>query len=114
MSGSQMAFVAAAFVILAAITAAVQLRWLRPGRTQTIVVFLAGVAVVGSLWAAGLPPAWFAGTKSGFGLALSLAVGALLARAKAGDARAFGFPLLSGMSLTLLVANVLTFAKRVL
>ena len=114
MTPAQITFVAAAFLILGAITAVVQFRWLRPGRTQTILVFLAGVAVVASLWAADLPPEWFAATKSAYGLTLSLGVGALLARANGGDARAFGFPLLAGMSLTLLVANVLTFAKRLL
>jgi hypothetical protein len=114
MSGSEITFVAAAFLILGGITAFAQFRWLRPGRVQTVSVFLAGAGTVAALWAAGLPPQWFAGTKAGFGLVVSLGAGAFVARARGGDARAFGFPLLSGMSLTLLVANVLTFARRVL
>ena len=111
MSRSELTSVAAAFLILAVVTALAQFRWLRPGRVQTVVVFLGGVGAVAALWAAGLPPQWFAGTTAGFGLAVSLALGAWVTRA--GDERAFGLPLLLGMSLTLLVANVLTFAKRV-
>jgi hypothetical protein len=115
MSGEQLTFVITSFVILALVTLAVQFRWLRPGRVRTVLVFLAGIGIVASLWAAGLPPKWFSGTKSGFGIAASLAVGALLARASNHDERrGFGVPLLSGMSLTLLLANVLTFAGRVL
>ncbi|HYC88736.1 MAG TPA: hypothetical protein VEO54_05960 [Thermoanaerobaculia bacterium] len=114
MSGTQITFVAASFLILAAITAFVQFRWLPPGRVQSVSVFIAGVAVVTALWIAGLPPKWFAGAKSGFGITLSFGLGALLARAGSGEKRAFGFPLLLGMSLTFLAANVLAFARRVL
>ena len=111
MSGDQITFVTAAFLIIAVITVFAQFRWMRPGRVQTVCVFLAGVLTIASLWAAGLPPQWFAGTKAGFSLAGSMGVGAWLARAGGGDRRAFGFPLFLGLSLALLVANVLAYAK---
>lgn len=104
MSGEQIFFVAAAFVILALITAAAQFRWLPSGRTKTVLVFLAGVAVVLSLRFAQLPPAWFSASKSAFALALSLTAGAFLGRST--EERSFAFPLLFGMGLTLLGANV--------
>jgi hypothetical protein len=114
MTGPQGTLIAASLLILAIITAVVQLRWLRPGRVQTVLVFLAGIAAVASLWAAGVPPAWFAGEKAGFGITASLGLGAILYRTSDGDARAFGFPLLLGMSMTLFVANAVGYAQRVL
>jgi hypothetical protein len=111
MSASELTLVAIAMLLIAVVTVLAQFRWLRPGRVQTAVVFLAGVGAVAALWAAGLPPQWFAGTKPGFAIAASLGAGALFMRA--GDERAFGLPLLLGMSLTLFLANVLTFVERI-
>jgi hypothetical protein len=104
MSGEQVFFVAVAFVVLAIITVLAQFKWLPKGRAGTILVFLAGVSIILSLRFANLPPDWFSASKSAFALALSLALGAFVTRA--GEERAFGFPLLFGIGLTLLVANI--------
>lgn len=105
MSNDQVTFVAGAFIILAAITAVVQLRWLRIGRVQRVITFVCGVLVVLCLWAADLPPDWFSASMSGFGLVVFLMLSAFVTSGTEG--RAFGVPLLMGMSLTLLVANVM-------
>ena len=112
MTGEQVFFVAVAFVILIAITAAAQFKWLRQGLVNTILIFTAGVAVIASLRIAGLPPSWFAGSAAGFGLAGSLMLGAFVSRA--GEERAFALPLLGGMGLALLLTNVLTVVTKAL
>ena len=112
MSGEQIFFVAAAFVILAAITAAAQLQWLKQGRTKTVLVFLSGVLVILALRFAELPPDWFDGTKSGFGMVVWLALSAFVLRGR--EERSFGGPLLMGMTLTLLAANLVELAIDVL
>ena len=112
MTDSQLFFVAAAFVILFAITLAVQFRWLKDGAVKTAVVLAAGVAITLSLRIAELPPSWFEGSKTGFGLGLALAVGAFIG--KSAEERSFRFPLLLGMGVTMLIANALAFATRVL
>jgi hypothetical protein len=89
-----------AFVILIAITLAAQFRWLPDGRPRTVLVFLAGVAIVVSLRIGGVPPWWFDGEAGGFGLALSLLLGGFVSD------RTFGRPLLYAMSLVLFVLNV--------
>lgn len=112
MSTEQVVFVAAAFAILLAITLAAQFRWLKEGRVKTALVLLAGIAVVVSLRLAELPPSWFDGTKTGFVLGLTLTAGAFLGRSA--DERSFRRPLLLGMGGTLLAANAIAFAARVL
>lgn len=104
MSGEQIFFVAAAFVVLIAITLAAQLKWLKHGRTMTVLVFLAGVLVILALRFAELPPDWFSGEKDGFWMVVWFALSAFVLRGV--EERAFGFPLLMGMALTLLAANV--------
>ena len=107
----QMVFVAGAFVIIAAITAVVQLRWLRIGRVQRVITFVCGVLAMLCLWASGLPPSWFAASWAAFVLIISLLLWAFVLRGT--DERSFGVPLLLGMGLTLLVANVVALVKRV-
>ena len=106
-----MVFVAAAFVIIAAITAVVQFRWLRIGRVQRVITFVCGVLAMLCLWASGLPPSWFAASWAAFVLIISLLLWAFVLRGT--DERSFGVPLLLGMGLTLLVANVVALVKRV-
>lgn len=112
MSGEQIFFVAAAFVILIAITLAAQLQWLKHGRTKTVLVFISGVAFILALRFAKLPPDWFFGEKDGFWMVVWLALSAFVMRGV--EERAFGFPLLMGMALTLLTANVVALVARAL
>lgn len=98
--------VAAAFVIVIAITLLEMRRWLpAKGTFKSTLIFLAGAAVVGSLYATGIPPAWFDGGKEAFGLAVMLVLSGFVAEREPG--RTFGLPLLGGMGATLLVLNVL-------
>ena len=110
MTDDQVVFLATAFVILLGITLAAQFRWLGKGRVKTVLVFIAGVASVVALYLAGLPPAWFSGSASGFGVALSLGLGAFVFRTA--EEKAFGVPLLLGMGLSLLLANVAELISR--
>ena len=105
-------FVVAAFVILIAITLAVQFQWLKHGMTRTVLVFLSGVAMIVALRIAGLPPDWFSGSKSGFGIVVGLALSAFVLHGA--EERSFGFPLLMGMGLTLLVANLVELVTNAL
>ncbi len=100
-----------AFVILSVITAAAQFKWLGQGRIRTVLVAIAGVAAVLALRLAELPPTWFDGTKTGFGLALSLVLGGLVTRGA--EERGFGLPLLMSMGLTLLAANLIEVVIKV-
>lgn len=109
MTGTQVFYVAMAFAVLIAITLAAQFKWLP--RTR-VITFLAGVAVIFFLYAAGLPPWWFAGEWEGFSLAISLLLGAWVMRTP--EERAFGTPLLGAMGLTLVVLNAIQAARNVL
>jgi hypothetical protein len=100
-TGNQITFISIAFVLILGSALFAQFRWLPRGKAGFAIVFLAGVGSVAALWLAGLPPAWFEGEKTGFGLALFLALSAFVTKEKT-----YGLPLLSGMALTLLVANV--------
>jgi len=112
MSNDQLVFIAATFIIILFATLAAQFHWLPEGMFKTIVLFVAGVASMLSLLLANVPPKWFSGSKDGFLMALTFAAMGFVARA--GEARAFGLPMLLGMSLTLLVANVIRLIARVL
>jgi hypothetical protein len=108
MTRLELAGAAAAFLILGAVTAVVQLRWLPSGRVKTVLVFLAGVSVIGSLRIAAIPPWWFAGEKAGFGIATWLLLWAFVS-GDPPEAREFGRPLLTAMGLTVLALNVVAF-----
>jgi hypothetical protein len=108
MSSQELGGVIVAFVIIAAVTAAAQFEWLGSGNFKRIFVFIAGAAAVGSLFMAGIPPWWFAGEKAGFGLSVSLLLGAWIASRNPGE-RTFGRPLLAGMGWTLLAINIVRF-----
>lgn len=102
----------ASLVILFATAGAVQLGWLGDGRAKMVVVFLAGVSVILSLRLGGLPLWWFSASKGAFGLAASLIVGAFLS--SIASERSFQLPLLLGLGLTLLIVNIVQFARNVL
>jgi asparagine N-glycosylation enzyme membrane subunit Stt3 len=102
MTDDQVVLLASAFLILVAITLAAQFRWLGKGKAKTVLVFIAGVASVVALRLAGLPPSWFSGSAAGFGVALSLGLGAFVFRTA--EEKAFG-P-------SLLVANVAELISR--
>lgn len=108
MTGQELGGVIAAFVLLAAITAAAQFGWLGSGNFKRIFVFIAGMAVVLALFVGGIPPWWFAGGKGGFGLSVSLLLGAWVSGRNA-EELAFGRPLLSGIGWTLMVINIVRF-----
>ena len=112
MSDRQVWLVAITFLILLLITLVVQFGWLKQGRVKTILVFLSGVAAIASLRMAGIPPDWFSGSKTGFGLVLSLGLWAFVLRGD--EERSFGRPLLMGMALTLLATNVIEAAAGAL
>lgn len=98
-------------VLIIGVALAVQFKWLGNGKVKTVVVFLVAVVAMLALRTGGVPPAWFAGGKVGFGIAVGFVVSGLLTRA--GEARAFGLPLFLGLGLTLLVLNVLEFVRNV-
>jgi hypothetical protein len=106
MHGWQITGVAASFAIVIAITLFEMRRWLPArGRFKFTLVFLAGAAIVGSLYATRIPPVWFDGGKEAFGIAVMLLLSGFVAEREAG--RTFGLPLMAGMGVTLLVLNVL-------
>ena len=112
MTGNQGFHLALTFVLIAAVTLIAQFKWLRDGWFKTTLIVVAAVLSVASLRIAGLPPAWFFGSKTGFALGLSLALGGLVARA--GEERSFGMPLLTGMGGTLLVVNAIDAVRNAL
>jgi len=103
---------ASSLVIVLGVGVAAQFRWLGNGRVKTIVVFLAGVATILSLAMGGLPPWWFSGSKGAFGLTATLLISAFLGRTD--DERSFAKPLFLGLGLTLLMLNLVQFARNVL
>ena len=111
MTQDQITFFGLSCLMLVVITLLVQFRWLRPGRVQTVITFIAGVLTMLCLWAGGIPPSWFDASKTGWVLAISLLLSAFVLRTA--EERAFGVPLLTGMSLTLIVTNVVTWMKRI-
>lgn len=112
MTGTQIFFVALTFVIIAVITAIAQFKWLNDGPAKTTLTLLSGIAVVVSLRIADLPPTWFSASKTAFALGLTLTAGAFLGRTA--EERSFRFPLLLGMGVTLVVANLVELVRRML
>ena len=110
MRGDQIVFVAATFVIIAAVTVAAQFRWLRSGKVKTVVLFIAGVLAIVCLRLANIPPKWFDGSRGAFLLAIGFLLTGWVTRA--GEAREFGFPLMMGMGLTTLVLNAVALIAR--
>ena len=106
MRDTQVFGVVAAFAILIVLTFLEMRRWLpAKGVFKIVLVFLAGGAIIGSLWAIGIPPWWFDGEKEAFGLAVTLFLSGFVAERE--KDRTYGFPLFAGMGVTLAVLNVL-------
>jgi hypothetical protein len=112
MTQSELVAAAAAFLIVIVITVLAQLGWLPAGRSQTVIVFAAGVGVSVCLRIGGIPPSWFSGSKAAFGMAAFLMLGAFVYRTPA--ERAFGTPLHLGIGLTLLGINIVQAIRNVL
>lgn len=101
--GQFFAALTAIFIILA-LSLGAHFKWLRADSVfSSAVIFIATALAIGMLGIMKVPPAWFAGGKTGFALALSFCVGAFLGR----EARWFRLPMFLGMGLPLLVFNVL-------
>ncbi len=112
MTGDQVVFIAAAFILILGISVLAQFHWLPGGKPGMVLVFAAGAAAFVALYLAGLPPSWFEGGKVGFGLALSFLLGAFIGAG--GEVRAFRLPFLLSMGLVLLIANVIAaITKRI-
>lgn len=111
MTAQQIVAIATSFLIIIVITTLAMLRWLPSGLFKTVLVFASGVGVIVALRVAGIPPWWFDGSKSAFGITVSLALWGFLSMSNA-DERTFGRPLLFGMALTLTVLNVVAFFVR--
>ncbi len=107
--GDQVVFLAFAFVILLGITLAAQFRWFGNGKVKTVLVFRASRPSLLSVWL-DCRPSWFSGSAAGFGVAVSFGLGAFVFRTA--EEKAFGLPLLLGMGLTLLLANVVELISR--
>jgi len=112
MTSLQAAALGGTLVIVLGIAAIVQLGWIPEGRAKTVSIFVAGVAASACLAASGLPPKWLNGTRSAFGPAIYITLGACIYRTPA--EKAFGVPLHLGMGLTLLLVNVVQAIRRVL
>ena len=108
MTPSQAVLLAAAFVLI--LGSAVAAQWW--GLRNRIVIFVIGCLSVVCLWIANLPPKWFQGSWTGFGLALVLIAASFAGRTA--DEVSYRLPMLLGMGLTLLVANVARFVLNVL
>lgn len=111
MTAMQSTLVASAFVLILGIALPAQFGWIR-GALQTRAAFVCGVAAIACLWTANIPPDWFAGSREGFAIGATVSASAFLYRRA--DERAFGLPLLLGLGLTLLVANLVAFVRGVL
>lgn len=112
MTGTQIFFVALSFVIIVLITAIAQFKWINDGPVKTALILLAGAATILSLRIAELPPVWFSASKTGFALGLTFTVSAFLG--KTAEERSFRFPLMLGLGVTLLVANLVELVRRFL
>jgi len=94
-----------AVVLVLGIAFAVQWNWIRPGRVRSVLVFITGVLVILALRTSGVPPQWFDGGKTAFGMVGGFVISALAT--SRGEARAFGLPLFLGLGIALLAVNLL-------
>lgn len=79
-------------------------RWFPHNSFGRFLLIVAGALCGAMLWAGGLPPAWFAGGKAGFGIALTF-VGMAFSVSKAED-RFYVWPWLLSWGAVLLIANL--------
>ena len=110
MNKDQLVFAGAAMVIIMLIALAAQFHWLPHGRAKGILIFIAGSSAIIALWLAGIPPAWFSASKTGFGMTLFFLASAIVGKTK--EETSFRMPLMLGAGLTMLAANVLGFVRE--
>jgi hypothetical protein len=106
----QLVFAGAAMVIIMVIALAAQFHWLPGGKAKTVLVFIAGSSAILALWLAGIPRSWFSGSKTGFGMTLFFLASAIVGKTK--EETSFRMPLMLGMGLTMLVANVVGLVRE--
>jgi len=106
----QLVFAGASMVIIMLIALAAQFHWLPGGKAKTVVVFIAGSSAIVALWLAGIPPSWFSGSKTGFGMTLFFLASAIIGKTE--EETSFRMPLMLGVGLTMLVANVVGFVRE--
>ena len=104
MTSLQITLIAATFVILLAVTVAEMRHWLPSGRGKALILTVTGFAMIGLLYAAGLPSQWFSGNWRAFALGLVLTASAFAGRTPAEES--FRKPLLGSMGVGLLMAHV--------
>jgi hypothetical protein len=78
--------------------------WFPHNKFGTSVLFLAGCAIGGLLWAAGIPPKWLNGSQAGFTIALTLMASGLAFQTL--EEKFYRLPWLIGFGATLLVVNI--------
>jgi hypothetical protein len=78
--------------------------WFPHNRFGTIVLLLAGCAIGGMLWAAGIPPKWLNGSAAGFTISLTLMASGFAFQTA--EEKFYRMPWLIGFGGTLLVANI--------
>ncbi|HKR66387.1 MAG TPA: hypothetical protein VJZ00_21850 [Thermoanaerobaculia bacterium] len=109
MTGDQIVFLSATFVLILGTSVLAQFHWLPRGKFGQTLVFIAGSASMISLRLAKLPPSWFDASASSFTLALTLSASAFLGRTD--EERSFRVPFLLGIGLSLLIINIIAFAE---
>lgn len=110
MNKDQLVFAGASMAIIMLIAVAAQFHWLPQGKAKGVLVFIAGASAILALWLAGIPPAWFSGSKTGFGMTLFFLASSIVGKTK--EETSFRMPLMLGAGLTMLAANVLGFVRE--
>jgi hypothetical protein len=75
-------------------------------------IFIAMAIAMGALWMGGVPPQWFDGSKTGFGIAGVMLISSVISRNP--EERSFRRPFFLGLGLVLLAANVAGAARSIL
>jgi hypothetical protein len=112
MSVRQIVAFATCMLLIVAIAVAEQFKWLPNGKAKTIVIFLVMAIAMGALWMGGLPPQWFDGSKTGFGLAGMMLISGIVPVNP--EERSFRRPFFMGLGLVLLAANVVAALRSIL
>lgn len=104
MSTFQIAAISATFLILFAVTGLEMGHRLPAGRIKAAILMGAGFAMVGLLFAAGIPSQWFSGDWPPFVLGAALTASSFAGRTPAEES--FRRPLLGSVGVALIAANV--------
>ena len=79
-------------------------RWFPKGKFGTVLIAIGGASIGIFLWMAKLPPIWFSGSKSGFGIAGTLMISGFLFRTA--EEKFYRLPYFFCFGAVLLVANI--------